>query len=823
MTFKKSLILSIFILGLSLCNSSVLYAANGAASDIFVSCSNTGTITNTTPITGMTISGITYDETTYYLIGVDIAIYTGSTLVKQIGPYNNTTVNADFGSPTNYQTGTVYTIKYKGNYGTIGLGSYYTEDWKDTNFYFKILDNMPPTLNGIVIDGGKQYSKDKSLDIRISCVTESNLQVFLSTSSTPPNPSDPGWVNYDYSDDTLSFEYNHVDAEVTIYVWLKDSVGNISDVKWDSILVDTKCIDAVFSINHGRTKTSLSTVLLTFLRDPTGHPANVSKLIVSNDETFGATDTTKGTLTQTYDWLGSGTIEVSGSSTNKIMISNWPISPTAGAKKVYCKFIDLAGNESSATVQQIQYIPADLFITCAEDGTIRPTDIVFSGGKIDVSSSIDTSGNYIFYGIDLGIFKKPDNLSDPWPSAFEVQRIETGEKLINIENFGVTSKYEQDKIYTVGYRILYLPYDASTNSTIIEGSWVKSVNSYYRLIPQHYTFTTCDQYGTISDDDVTFKTADIKLNNLDSSGNYVFYGIDAGVFQKPAKDIDVSNAPNNGPWGKVSSTKVARSTLSATPEVKVVSFGDPNKYALYEVYTIGYKTLYYPTAVDDGSVVYADNGTLDKDWKKVKRTDNTKDGYFTVIPNFIDGMNHDQYISYFYNNSTKDIYVADPDNPGITNAKEKTAYDGYKIAINGDILTYRLTFNVNHANLVDNFNLLLNFNQNTTEVPTISGITFDLLSATYDGTNIDISSSQVGSRGSNKYSLPIMNGSTFGQHTLIYTCKINIKNNERKISKVRNLAFVNVSDIEGNTYTFGSGSGKNYIDTDVYLSLVRYR
>lgn len=115
------------------------------------------------------------------------------------------------------------------------------------------------------------------------------------------------------------------------------------------------------------------------------------------------------------------------------------------------------------------------FITCDENGA--STGTLFSKATITVSD-IDMSGNYIYHGVDVAVFKKPTSGSE-WATAFQ-KRIPTNSLKIQITDFGDESKYNDSEIYALAYRVLYTMIDSEEGS-IIETEWKRIEGSYFRI------------------------------------------------------------------------------------------------------------------------------------------------------------------------------------------------------------------------------------------------------------------------------------------------------------------------------------------------------
>jgi len=111
------------------------------------------------------------------------------------------------------------------------------------------------------------------------------------------------------------------------------------------------------------------------------------------------------------------------------------------------------------------------FVTCNENGELLNT--IFSKATITVSG-VDTSGNYIYKGIDIGVFKKGQT-----DSVYQ-KRVLTDTLKVQIVDFGDTLKYNSSDLYIMGYRVLYSLID-NEEGAIIETDWKMVENNYFKL------------------------------------------------------------------------------------------------------------------------------------------------------------------------------------------------------------------------------------------------------------------------------------------------------------------------------------------------------
>ena len=266
----------------------------------------------------------------------------------------------------------------------------------------------------------------------------------------------------------------------------------------------------------------------------------------------------------------------------------------------------------------------DKFITCDIDGTEKET--VFTKAEITVSG-IDVSGKYIYYGIDVAVFKKPDDYKqnkDEWEETAIRKRIETNSLQVELEDLGSMSDYEYDKVYSLAYRVLYRPVGSQENS-IFETEWKKvKINSdndilYYKVVLAETIpddkFVTCNimekETGTI------FTKATVTVTGIDTSGKYIYYGIDVGVFKKPD-----DYKQNLDEWEEIG---VKKRIETNSLQVELEDLGSMSDYEYDKVYSLAYRVLYRPVGSQE-------NPVIETEWKKVKIDSNNDILYYKKIP-----------------------------------------------------------------------------------------------------------------------------------------------------------------------------------------------
>ena len=91
----------------------------------------------------------------------------------------------------------------------------------------------------------------------------------------------------------------------------------------------------------------------------------------------------------------------------------------------------------------------------------------------------DLDPNYIYYGVDTGIFKKAS--ATDWTNLFDIHREPTNNTIIKIASYGAITSYNYDDIYMLGCRILY----QTPEGDLIEGPWQMDEGNCFKIyVPQ---------------------------------------------------------------------------------------------------------------------------------------------------------------------------------------------------------------------------------------------------------------------------------------------------------------------------------------------------
>ena len=120
----------------------------------------------------------------------------------------------------------------------------------------------------------------------------------------------------------------------------------------------------------------------------------------------------------------------------------------------------------------------DIFILSDENKISK--DIIFTEASFSISN-LDDSGEYAYYGVDIGIFKKSET-GNEW-TTLDIERVETNDLNFKIDNFGDITGYEYDNVYVLGYRVLY-QIIGSTDGSVEESEWKMVPDSYFIVSAQ---------------------------------------------------------------------------------------------------------------------------------------------------------------------------------------------------------------------------------------------------------------------------------------------------------------------------------------------------
>ena len=203
----------------------------------------------------------------------------------------------------------IYYIRIYGSNGSYSATNSYTLTYTFTS---TSNDTTKPT-GSITINSGASYTK--STTVTLSLTARDSIGVtgyYLSTSSTKPSSGNTGWTSISsttsYSSD-VSYTLSSGDGSKTVYVWYKDTAGNVSDTVSDSITLDTTAptVTITSPTSDGTYTTTNSTIGLG--GNATDSTSGVSNVKWSNN-TGGS-----GTASGTTSWSLSSISLLNGDNT----------------------------------------------------------------------------------------------------------------------------------------------------------------------------------------------------------------------------------------------------------------------------------------------------------------------------------------------------------------------------------------------------------------------------------------------------------------------------------------------------------------------------
>ncbi len=174
------------------------------------------------------------------------------------------------------------------------------------------LDRQEPVGEEIIIDGGREYTNDKTNNVELELKAEGAIEMMISNSS---HFKSSRWEPYK---ENLNWTLYGGDGTKVIYVKFRDEARNESAVASAKILLDTQPpIPQYVKINGGKTTTKETRVVLDI------KARNAAFMKVSNDPKF------EGAIWEPYT-----------------PSKEWDLTPGEGLKRVFVKFKDNAQNES---------------------------------------------------------------------------------------------------------------------------------------------------------------------------------------------------------------------------------------------------------------------------------------------------------------------------------------------------------------------------------------------------------------------------------------------------------------------------------------------
>ena len=263
--------------------------------------------------------------------------------VTSAASYSATAAFTLSGGSVGDNTKTVY-VWFKDSAGNISASA-------SDSITLTISDSTAPSSPSVSIDSGSSSTTTTSVTLTLSATDNVGVTgYYASETSTTPSASASGWTSVtsttSYSA-TVAFTLSSGsvgDNTKTVYVWFKDSAGNISASASDSITLtisdSTAPSSPSVSIDSDAVSTTNTSVTLTLsATDNVGVTGYCAK---ESSTTPSSNDTCWTSVTSTTSYSGS---------------VSFTLSSGFGTKTVYVWFKDVAGNVSASSSDSITYSP----------------------------------------------------------------------------------------------------------------------------------------------------------------------------------------------------------------------------------------------------------------------------------------------------------------------------------------------------------------------------------------------------------------------------------------------------------------------------------
>jgi len=286
-----------------------------------------------------------------------------------------------------------------------------------------LYDSTAPTVSSVSINSGDSSTSNTVVNLTISASDSLSgiTAYYASETSTDPSATATGWIDITKTNSlsttksyTISSPGQVGTFTKTVYLWVKDSAGNVSDYASDSIqliITDQSApTNPSITINSGASSTASSSVTLSLSALDDGGVTGYYLSQTSSTPSSSASGWTSVTSATSYS--GSVSHTLTGGS---------------GLKTVYVWFQDSAGNVSSEANDSITYysIPniycgltnsstagtSALFATKLTSGSTRTTTLssgsknyyFFFGASSSSTYTIAWSGNALYYSVYKGV------------------------------------------------------------------------------------------------------------------------------------------------------------------------------------------------------------------------------------------------------------------------------------------------------------------------------------------------------------------------------------------------------------------------------------
>ena len=286
-----------------------------------------------------------------------------------------------------------------------------------------LYDSTAPTVSSVSINSGDSSTSNTVVNLTISASDSLSgiTAYYASETSTDPSATATGWIDITKTNSlsttksyTISSPGQVGTFTKTVYLWVKDSAGNVSDYASDSIqliITDQSApTNPSITINSGASSTASSSVTLS----------------LSALDDGGVTGYYLSQTSSTPSSSASGWTSVTSATSYSASVSH-TLTGGSGLKTVYVWFQDSAGNVSSEANDSITYysIPniycgltnsstagtSALFATKLTSGSTRTTTLssgsknyyFFFGASSSSTYTIAWSGNALYYSVYKGV------------------------------------------------------------------------------------------------------------------------------------------------------------------------------------------------------------------------------------------------------------------------------------------------------------------------------------------------------------------------------------------------------------------------------------
>ena len=223
----------------------VTYSTGTTVSVPTVSTGSVSSVTTSSATLSGTVNANGASTTAWFNYGTTSGSYSGTSTTQSVTGSSNTTVSIGI-SGLSSNTTYYYRIAASNSGGT----SYGSELSFTTSTVTATPtptpstgDSSAPTDGSITINSGASYTNSTGVTLTLSAKDNTGVTgYYLSPNSSTPSSSASGWTSVSSSTSysgSVSYTLSGSDGSKTVYVWFKDSSGNVSNAASDDITLDT--------------------------------------------------------------------------------------------------------------------------------------------------------------------------------------------------------------------------------------------------------------------------------------------------------------------------------------------------------------------------------------------------------------------------------------------------------------------------------------------------------------------------------------------------------------------------------------------------------